>query len=181
MNKKLIITSFEEFGSRSINASREVVKALDSKIEHLDIDKRELKVSWNDIENEIDAILNENLDYLILCGEAASYENVKIEIRGTNQCKGKDNYNVEKISEKTDELYTKFDYENLVVTNTTISDNAGSYLCNRSYYLSLLKTKNLKCKVLFIHFPLIKEQEGKWDKDVLVSILKEILLKVKEM
>lgn len=173
--KRIIITSFEEFGSRSINASREVVKELDEKINNFDIKKCDLKVSWNEIESEIDDIILQKPDYIILCGEAASYDKVTVEKCGTDCCKHVDNYNVEIIHDLTMSLYTKIDINSFKDLDINISNNAGAYLCNRSYYLSLKKTENLDIKVLFIHFPLIKEQGGKFEKKVLVQTLKDII------
>lgn len=40
-----------------------------------------------------------------------------------------------------------------------ISCDAGNYLCNNIYYnvLKIIKENNLKCKMLFIHIPMIEK------------------------
>lgn len=179
MKKKLVITSFEEFASRSINASREVVNSLPEKINDIEIVKKELKVSWIDIEKEIDEVLTIDSDYLILCGEAQSYSFITIEERGSDCCKGMDKYGYELNSEYTKYKDTLFNVNKLYDLNVNYSFNAGSYLCNRSYYLALNKAVNKKA--LFIHFPLIKEQGGKWEKEELVNTLEQIIERIEEM
>ena len=49
-------------------------------------------------------------------------------------------------------LNAKFDLSGL---DCLVSEDAGKYLCNYSYYLALAKAKNTK--VLFVHLPYIQE------------------------
>lgn len=178
MNKRLLISYFENFGKRSINASKEVViDFLKNNSLNIDIDSKELKVSWIEIVNEIDKIENSDFDWFVLCGEASTYQDVTIEVHADNICKGIDKYGVEGISDNPyEEFFTSFDIEKLKIDNVNISYNAGSYLCNRSYFLSLKKFRNKK--VLFIHFPLIKEEGGNKEKTELSYILERIIERI---
>lgn len=149
--KNVVVTYFEPFGGRTTNASKEVVSLLG------DFEIKELPVSWNKVPNYIDDILLNNPDYLFLVGEAGSYKEITIETTAHNISNGKDNDGINKdnepiISGAPDILTTQFDLSKL---KYFISEDAGKYLCNYTYYLALSKTKN--CKVLFVHLPYIEE------------------------
>ena len=165
MNKTLI-TYFEPFGGRTTNASKEVVSLLS------DYETRELPVSWLKIESIIEDMLSNDLDYLFLIGEAGSYEEITVERTAHNICNGKDNYGVikdnEPINNGPEELKTKFNLDDIPYR---ISDNAGKYLCNYTYYLALSKTKNTK--VVFIHLPYINSNLEEL-KDALLNIIKTL-------
>ena len=148
---KIIITYFEPFGGRTTNASKEVVSLLSG------YPTKELPVSWSKIPARLDEILNEKPDYLFLIGEAGSYKEITIERTAHNIANGKDNEGVNKDNEPIivgdkEEKTTLFDLYKLPYC---ISDNAGKYLCNYTYYLAL--SKATYAKVLFIHLPYIDE------------------------
>lgn len=149
--KKIIVTHFEPFGGRTTNVSKEVVSLLG------DFEIKELPVSWNKVPNHIDDIFSNNPDYLFLIGEAGSYKQITIEKVAHNISNGKDNDGTNKDNEPIiggapDILTTQFDLSEL---KYFISEDAGKYLCNYTYYLALSKAKN--CKVLFVHLPYIEE------------------------
>ena len=172
---KILITCFEPFNNRSINASLEVVKRLNG------LDYKLLPVGFDKIGKEIDLIAKLELDYLILCGEAQSYDNITIEKVAHNVANGKDNYGIiknnEKIIDGDDLLYSNFDVD-LKGLNLNYSYDAGKYLCNYTYYLALNKLKDTKTKVVFIHFPFIIEEGGKFELDYLVSVMNEIIERI---
>ena len=146
---KVVVTCFEPFGGRTTNASKEVVSLLDGYI------VKELPVSWSKIPTSLDEIFINEPDYLFLVGEARSYEEISMEKIAHNISNGKDNDGVNKDNEpiivgSPNEITTLFDLSKLPYR---ISENAGKYLCNYSYYLALSKAK--RCKVLFIHLPYI--------------------------
>lgn len=149
--KKIIVTHFGPFGGRTTNASKEVVSLLG------DFEIKELPVSWNKVPNYIDDIFSNDPDYLFLIGEASSYKQITIEKVAHNISNGKDNDGTNKdkepiINGASDILTSQFDLSKL---KYLISEDAGKYLCNYTYYLALSKTKN--CKVLFVHLPYIEE------------------------
>ena len=148
--KKIVVTYFEPFGGRTTNASKEVVSLLNG------FQIKELPVSWNRVVENIDDLLSANPDYLFLVGEAGSYRQITIERTAHNIANGKDNDGVIKNDEPIinggADLKTTFEISALPYS---ISDNAGKYLCNYTYYQALLKTK--ETKVLFIHLPYIEE------------------------
>ncbi len=148
--KKIVVTYFEPFGGRTTNASKEVVSLLNG------FQIKELPVSWNRVVENIDDLLSTNPDYLFLVGEAGSYKQITIERTAHNIANGKDNDGVIKNDEPIIsggvDLKTTFELSNMTYL---ISDNAGKYLCNYTYYQALLKAKNTKA--LFIHLPYIEE------------------------
>ena len=148
---KVIVTYFEPFGGRTTNASKEVVTLLNN------YQRKELPVSWSRIPLAVDELLSNCPDYLFLIGEAGSYKEITIEKCAHNISNGKDNDDVTRDNEPIipgdkEEKYTLFDLSKL---SYHISDNAGKYLCNYTYYLALSKAKD--CKILFIHLPYIEE------------------------
>ena len=148
---KILITYFEPFGERTTNASKEVVSLLDGYI------RKELPVSWSKVPSILDEIFINEPDYLFLIGEAGSYKEITVERTAHNVCNGKDNDGANKDNEEIlkgdkDIKTTLFDLSKLPYC---ISDNAGKYLCNYTYYLALSKVKT--CKVLFVHLPYLEE------------------------
>ena len=148
---KILITYFEPFGERTTNASKEVV----SLISNFNI--KELPVSWSKVPSILDEIFINEPDYLFLIGEAGSYKEITVERTAHNISKGKDNEGVNKENEEIikgdkEVKTTLFDLSNVPYR---ISDDAGKYLCNYTYYLALSKVKT--CKVLFVHLPYIEE------------------------
>ena len=161
---KTIVTYFEPFGGRTKNASREVVSLLNG------YQTKELPVSWSKIPSIIDELLSNEPDYLFLVGEAGSYKEITIEKIAHNISNGKDNEDVNRensmiINGGPNELITIFDLSKL---NYRISDDAGKYLCNYTYYLALSKSKNTK--VLFIHLPYLENNLNNL-KDNLLDII----------
>lgn len=151
--KKIIVTYFEPFGGRTANASKEVVSLLN------DYNKKELPVSWSKISSCVEDLLADEPDYLFLVGEAGKRDCISVEKYARNIANGVDNDGVSKDNEKIDlngldVIETKFDLKKLPYR---ISEDAGKYLCNYTYYLALSKAKSTK--VLFIHLPYI-EKEG---------------------
>ena len=147
--KNVVVTYFEPFGGRTTNASKEAVSLLS------DFKIKQLPVSWDNVVPLIDEILNDEPDYLFLVGEAGSYKEITMEKTAHNIAHGIDNRgknmeDVPIINGGPDTINTKFDLSDLPYL---ISENAGKYLCNYSYYLALSKAKNTK--VLFVHLPYV--------------------------
>ena len=163
----IVVTYFEPFSGRTTNASKEVVSLLN------EYQIKELLVSWSKVPALIDEILSSNPDYLFLVGEAGSYQEITMERTAHNISNGKDNDDVNRnnepiINDGPSSLITKFDLSKLPYR---ISNDAGKYLCNYSYYLALSKAKNTK--VLFIHLPYINDNLN-YLKDCLLKIIKTL-------
>ena len=153
MIKNIVLTYFEPFGVRSFNASKAVVDELSTTS-----NKIGLPVNWDEISNKLDEVFLLEPDYLFLFGEAGSISSPRLELEAHNISRGKDNIGNNKedekiITEGKDTLYTSF----ITDDNFPLSTDAGTYLCNCSYYLSLNKNKNTK--VIFIHVPAFNEED----------------------
>ena len=164
--KNTIVTYFEPFGGRTTNASKEVVSLLSEY--HI----KELPVSWLQIESKIDEILLSNPDYLFLVGEAGSYQQITVERTAHNICNGLDNFGVDKsdepiVAQGPEAIKTSLNLDDIPYH---VSDNAGKYLCNYTYYLALFKAK--VTKVVFIHLPYVNGNLNELKNDLLEIINK---------
>lgn len=167
--KKTIITYFEPFGGRKINASKEVVLALDN-----DFDKISLPVSWKRSLPILNGIIDSEPRYLFLVGEAGDYSDVTVELVARNICSGVDEdgdkRDKDRILRATPKSFTtNFKVDEIPFTN---SDNAGRFLCNYVYYLALLRSE--VTKVIFIHVPYL-HSKGSRKKVILVKKLNDII------
>ena len=94
--------------------------------------------------------------YLFLVGEAPVIQDAKVEVSAHNFASGYDNDEVNKEGVKIDENGPDEYRTNLDLSfldETSISEDAGSYLCNYVYYHAL--QKNVLSKIVFIHVPLL--------------------------
>ena len=167
--KKTVITYFEPFGGKKINASKEVVLALKTPFE-----KISLPVSWKRTLPILNEIMESNPRYLFMVGEAGDYSDVTVELVARNICSGVDEDGVKKDKDRILRatpkiLKTNFDVDNIPFTN---SDNAGRFLCNYVYYISLLRSE--VTKIIFIHVPYL-HSKGSRKKEVLVKKVNEII------
>lgn len=168
--KKITLTCFKPFGGKKTNSSKEIVFALSDKY-----DKVLLPVSWDRCVIPLKEVLAKKPRYLFMVGEAASYNEPTIENRARNLADGIDEDGVKKSDEKIiDEgekrLFTNFtlDLEGVF----PVSEDAGKFLCNYSYYLALSKTQ--VTKLVFIHLPLV-HSKGSRKKESLVNRLEEMI------
>lgn len=164
MSMKIVLTAFEPFGGRSVNKSMEVLEEMDG------YERFMIPVSWAKAPYRIKEIIDsEKPDLLILTGEAASYDTLKVERIARNIMNGTDNSGITMDNHVIDplepiSLETEVNLEGIKsVTNC----DCGRYLCNYSYFHALKNMKN--GMALFIHFPLNK------DKYVLSAELKSII------
>ena len=167
--KKTVITYFEPFGGKKINASKEVVLALKNNHEKISI-----PVSWKRSLPVLDEIIKGDPRYLFMVGEAGDYSDVTVELVARNVCAGTDEDGDKKDKERIlratpKKLFTNFEVNEVPFTN---SDNAGRFLCNYVYYLALLRSE--VTKVIFIHVPYL-HSKGSRKKEVLVKKVNDII------
>jgi len=129
------------------------------------IDKMELTNSFITSEKEMKKYLNNNYRYVISFGQKPSTDEVFIELVA---------------NKNSDSLRTNFPYKKLeAILNTnkinfSISNNAGTYLCNNIYYegLNYIKQNNLDTKMIFLHIPSINDS---FDFNQLAHIMSEFV------
>ena len=167
--KKTVITYFEPFGGKKINASKEVVLALKTNHEKISI-----PVSWKRSLPVLDEIIKSDPRYLFMVGEAGDYSDVTVELVARNICAGTDEDGDKKDKERIlratpKKFMTNFEVNDIPFTN---SDNAGRFLCNYVYYIALLRSE--VTKVIFIHVPYL-HSKGSRKKEVLVKKVNDII------
>lgn len=155
----ILVTAFNKFGNSNINSSEEALKKASLQD---DIIKAYLPVD----EIETNKVLNKLIDdinpsLLIMFGQSGKSKDVKIETRAHNLISIP---NIDNIPRKIDEegrtLATQLDairlsnYLNSLNINTSLSADAGKYICNYSYYIMLRRN----VKTIFIHLPYVTGQ-----------------------
>lgn len=108
--------------------------------------KNSFKTSVNELQKELE---HNTYDLIISFGQAPLSSNtIKIETIGKDIDYYKTNYNFS-------DLKNKLENNGF---NVIISNDAGNYLCNHIYYngLKYISDNNLKCDMIFIHIPKIK-------------------------
>lgn len=110
-----------------------------------------LKNSFTTSVQQLEKTIKDNeYDVIISFGQAKLEKNT-IRIEKAGKCDNsiiETDYNFLNLKKQLEKL---FDVE--------ISCDAGNYLCNNIYYngLKIIKENNLKCKMLFIHIPMIEK------------------------
>jgi pyrrolidone-carboxylate peptidase len=161
---KILITSFGPFNGFLVNPREIVLKSLhDKMIEkefNHDIHWENLEVSYNAVLKFEEEIQNSKFDLIIHLGVATNESNLRFEMCAKNERVGKDvlgnNPKFSTIIVGKQNLYSNVKQE--IVKKiclkhdniTKISLDAGSYLCNFIYYLSLSRFQD-NSEVIFIH------------------------------
>lgn len=167
--KKVLLTGFEPFLGHELNPTMDVVKALDGKtIGNYKVIGKVLPVTFAESGDELlTYIYEENPDVVISLGLAGGRSHITPERIAINCMDGaKDNngtqMNGEKIIENgEDAIFTTLPIKDMVqalrdaVIPVSISNSAGTYVCNHVMYQSLhyLKQKNKVVPTGFIHIP----------------------------
>lgn len=159
---KILLTAFEPFGKRNENNSLNNL----NKINIPNLDKLVFPVSIVKFLDKFNKIDFKKYDLIIFLGEA-SCSKLKIELIARNllDMKIPDNDNIIIKNEeiiKGSPFYLMTNYEiSLISSKYNLSLDAGSFLCNYSYYHLLLRSRS--SKNLFIHLP----QKGDYTIDIL--------------
>ena len=163
--KTILITAFEPFGGRAENASASVLEKLPGEIGGCRVEKLLLPVVFG---KAAEKALSVPADYVFLLGEAGGRGTVTPEIRGRNWREARIPDNEGNLPEAGEilpggpgEYRTSFDVEGICARmreegyRIEVSDDAGSYVCNETFYLAGMRGK---APVEFIHVPAVAEQ-----------------------
>ncbi len=178
---KILLTAFEAFNNDSINPSEEILKEIIDD----NIIKKLLPVSYKRSKQElIDTIKKEKIDFILSLGYAASRKEISIEAKAQNEMQAIicDNDGIKKEGDKIKEagpdyLYTNVNIKELLnympKQQAYESNDAGKFICNLVYYLSL---DEMDGNALFVHIPPldIMCKDGK-DLNFLVNAIKDII------
>lgn len=172
MNKKIIITGFEPFGTDKINPSWEMIR--DFKSDKNEIIKMCLPVVFGKAsEILIEKIKEEKPDVVVMFGQAGGRKKITPERVAINfrDCTIKDNEGNKPQDKYIIKNAPAAYFSTLPIKKicrmlknnfipSGISNSAGTYVCNDLMYniLNYIDTENLKIKAGFIHVPYIREQ-----------------------
>lgn len=149
MNKTAVI-GFGPFGKVKNNPSAKLVKEL-ARMKP-DVESFVLPSRFDEATQGISKIIELNPAKLVMFGYSSKAKGFKIERYGKNK-KG--------LKDSPDFYETDFDLNSLVKKLLSanlpayISEDAGSFVCNHTYFVALDKivNRNLKTKCLFVHIP----------------------------
>ena len=158
--KKILITAFEPFGGSTVNASAAVLEKLPGEMGGAEVQKALLPVVFG---KATEKALAYPADCIFLLGEAGGRKNVTPELRGRNLRNARipDNEGNKPEGEKIlpegpEEYRTVFPVKTIVEQmqaegyGIEVSEDAGTYVCNDTYYLTGMKAG---VPVQFIHVP----------------------------
>ena len=186
---RVLLTGFESFGGDLVNSSQETVKAVAcDEFEDVDVVTGILPVSFKRVEEAICGLIDEaEPDVMIMLGQSGKSDCIKIERVALNimdSDKG-DNDGYAPDEEPIEAGGAPAYFSNLSVKRfrdvllkegipAIVSNSAGLYVCNRTYYSTLHKiaTSKMKTKAVFVHLPCISEE---WPVDRLQKSVKIIV------
>ena len=164
----IYLTGFEPFGDHVINPSWEAVKTFSLDDSQVQLHKEQLPVDYRALREILPARLNElNPDVILHLGVMSSKGFLRLERSAHNR-----------IGETPDNAgfrpdpplirsngpavqRARFPLEDTLHAwrergfEASLSDDAGSYLCNFSFYLSLDWARDKNAQVVFLHIPVL--------------------------
>ena len=190
---RILLTGFEPFGRYSINSSWELVTALPDTIGNFECVKLRLPVEFCAVSDLIPKILTEyNPDIILSFGQSTS-EAIRIErvAININDARTPDNFGYCPIDETIhadgkNAYFSTLPIKSMKATAEqvglpiVISNSAGTYVCNHTFYTWLYWCEKLKLntKVGFIHLPRLPEQVGFNEPSVPLDDIKKAVLEI---
>lgn len=171
--RKILITGFEPFGGYAENSSWEAAKEVASfGALNADIVAECLPVSFVRAPMTLrEAIDRHTPDVVIMLGQSATADCIKLERVALNMMDSAmgDNDGAKPDEEQIDErgaaaLFTSLPIKKLRLAieakgiNVKISNSAGLFVCNRTYYEALRLCKGRAMQAIFVHLPLYEGQ-----------------------
>ncbi len=193
--KKILISGFEPFGGNSINPSWQAVKALPDTICGYQLVKTEIPVTFGSAASKLLSLVEEiSPSFIFMVGQAGGRPSVTPETTAFNERKGTDNDGVtfegQSVIKGCPNSYcTDIDVQKIVSAmsdegyNIAVSDNAGRYVCNDTFYLALhyCKGKNIACDFIHVPFLPIESEGGKYPSMELDEITKTLYEYIKRI
>ena len=190
---RILLSGFEPFGRYSINSSWELVTALPDTIGNFECVKLRLPVEFGAVSDLIPKILTEyNPDIILSFGQSTS-EAIRIERVAINidDARTPDNLgycpNDEIIhADGKNAYFSTLPIKSMkaaaeqVGLPIVISNSAGTYVCNHTFYTWLYWCEKLKLntKVGFIHLPRLPEQVNVNEPSMSLNNIKKAILEI---
>ncbi len=162
----ILLTGFKPFSSFKKNPSGEIAKLLDGAyFKGEEVRGIELGVTHRELDDYV-KMLNENYSLILNTGLAAGRSYISVEViavnwQGSEMDEEKFSAKEGKIIENgPDGIFARIPFKEIVHTlrsdriPSKLSFTAGTFLCNKIFYLSLL---NSSSKAGFLHFPATDE------------------------
>lgn len=171
---RVLVTGFEPFGEYSENSSWEVAEQVAScGIAGAEVVAELLPVSFARVGGALRcAVEQHSPDLLIMLGQSAAAEGIKLERVALNMMDSAmgDNDGVKPDEEPIDKsgaaaLFTSLPIKQLRSAiekqgvRVKISNSAGLYVCNRTYYEALQMCRERALRAIFVHLPLFDGQQ----------------------
>ena len=190
---RILLIGFEPFGGDAINSSQETVKAVAcDELVGVEIMKEMLPVSFQMAGTEICRLIAESVpDIVIMLGQSGKSDFIKIERVALNLMdsskEDNDGYipDDETICAGAPAAYfTKMPVktlrDSLIQSGipAKVSNSAGLYVCNRTYFAALhhIATSGSKTKAVFIHLPKISDE---WPVGRITTAIEQIITAIK--
>ena len=174
---KVLLTCFEPFGGSDVNVSSVVAQHFASlSHENFELKVELLPVSFKRVGNILSALITDfQPNIIVMLGQAGSREKITIERIAINLMDSKigdnDNFtpNEQKIIESSENaLFSNLPLKYIVENwqnagiESAISNSAGLYVCNCSFYHALIISQRMgnDCKVGFIHLPKLPDEKS---------------------
>ena len=189
----ILITGFEPFDEDTINSSQETIKTVAcDEFEDIEVATEILPVSFKMAGIAICRLIDEtNPDVAIMLGQSGKSDCIKIERVALNMM---DSNKVDNDGYVPDEEIICLDAPVAYFTNmpvkalrddliqsgipAKVSNSAGLYVCNRTYYAALhhIATTGSKTKAVFIHLPKISED---WTVERMTTAIERLIIATK--
>lgn len=186
---RILITGFEPFGGSDINSSWETAARVGQlPPNNVNIEVRQLPVSFRRAGEAVREILNETRpDVLIMLGQRGKGQNIDVERIAVNLMDSSmaDNDGVSPQEQPIVKDGESAYFSNLPVKTlrdallqkgipARVSNSAGLYVCNATYYNALdeIYRHSLPVKAVFVHLPKLSEE---FTVDLLANSVKTII------
>lgn len=182
----MLVTAFEPFSNHSQNASEELLDAFPEQLPNIQIIKYTLPVSYEEIPSILEELIQkEKPDAVIALGQGPTKSGFRLELISKNKISTihKDNQDFKPESDRIDPSHVEeleaflpleailkaFENQNVPYE---LSENAGSYVCNYTYF-HLLNTYQNKFPTAFVHV----NDQGDLDNQIqaLTILIEEVL------
>ena len=173
----VILTSFEQFYKYKYNPTISVAEKVENILKNSNIINLSTKVmqcKYSTIKQEVYSLYESNPDIILSLGLGASRTSLNLESLAQNEYSSvaPDNegiiLNGDPIIPNGNDLLSSLNLNDLEILSnkhvkSTISNNAGKFMCNANFYWNQYKinNENLNTKYLFIHIPFTDEYIGK--------------------
>ena len=172
---KVLITGFEPFGGSVTNSSWEVASAVSRvHISGASIEARLLPVSFGRVGDVLKGVIAEVApDILIMLGQSGQSKSIRIERIAINMMDSSKPDNDGYVPDEevihpdgSSALFSTLPLKplcNALIAQghkVKISNSAGLYVCNRTYYEALyhISSHNLATRAVFVHLPKISDE-----------------------